>query len=149
MDLKALAERYLDENHVMQVATVVGGQPWICTVYYVYDKGFNFYWASLPTRRHSVEIAKNPQVAAAIKVKGVIGEKVIGFQIEGQASIIDPSLTDRSIVEKYAARFGRDEQWVEDFVNGNTEHRLYKLTPAAITLFDEEDFPETPQQKLL
>lgn len=149
MSLEDLVNKFLDECHVMQLATVAGDQPWICTVYYVYDDEHNFYWASLPTRRHSHEIAANPKVAAAIKVKGVISEKVIGIQIEGGAVMLEPPLIDRSIVEKYATKFKRDEQWIDDFVSGNTEHRLYKLTPDSIVLFDEEHFPEKPQQKLL
>ncbi len=133
----------------MQLATVAKDQPWICTVYFVADDEMNLYWASLPSRRHSREIKNNPKVAAAIKIKGVIGEKVIGTQVEGTAEEVSPELTDPTIVKSYAAKFSRDKQWVEDFVSGKTEHRLYKLTPSSMVLFDEEHFPDDPQQKLI
>jgi uncharacterized protein YhbP (UPF0306 family) len=144
-----LADKYLAERHIMQLATTAGNKPWICTVYYVHDEDRNLYWASLPSRRHSRELAQNPKVAAAIAYKGVIGEKVIGIQVEGSARELELPLADRAMVERYAAKFSRDQQWIEDFVAGKTGHRFYKLTPASMVLFDEEHFPDDPQQELL
>jgi uncharacterized protein YhbP (UPF0306 family) len=149
MEANELLKTYLEQEHKLQLATAVDGQPWSCTVYFVADEDWNLYWASLPTRRHSREIKQNPKVAAAIAIKGVIGEKVIGIQIEGTAQELRPGMYDREVVERYAARFGRDESWVSDFINGKTEHQLYKLTSRGIDLFDEENFPGGQRQKVL
>lgn len=132
---------------MMQLATVANGQPWCCTVYFVADEEYNLYWASLPSRRHSQEIKNHPQAAAAIPVKFVKGQPVAGIQIEGRAEELLPSPAIRTVAERYAAKFNRDAAWVEDFAAGNTEHRLYKLTPATYVLFDESNYPEKPRQE--
>ncbi len=143
-----LLKQYLGERHMMQLATVSHDQPWCCTVYYVADEELNLYWASLPTRRHSRELAEHPKVAAAIPVKFVNGEKVIGIQVEGKAAQVKPSSKIRPITEQYAEKFHRDAQWVSDFINGRTAHKLYKLTPESFVLFDEQNFPENPRLEI-
>ena len=143
-----LLTQYLDDRSTMQLASINGDQPWICTVRFVSDDQQNLYWASIPSRRHSIEITKHPKVACAIVVHDVIGEPVIGIQIEGTVAIQSPSLNNQIMAEKYAAKFKRDQQWVDDFVAGNTEHRLYRLTPSIIYLFDEKNFPGGQRQKV-
>lgn len=132
-------------QHMMQLATCVDGRPWCCTVYYVHDADRNLYWASLPTRRHSQEIAKNPSVAVAIPIQHAKAEKVVGIQIEGTAELLEPSEANRTIVEAYAARFGRDKQWIDDFTAGKNQHQLYKFTPKSFVLFDDVNFPGSPR----
>jgi uncharacterized protein YhbP (UPF0306 family) len=149
MESTEILDDYLPQQHMMQLATLAGDQPWCCTVYYVHDPEHNLYWASLPTRRHSQEIAIHPKVAAAIAIQHVKGQPVTGLQYEGVAEMLKPAPETRPIAELYAAKFGRDAQWVDDIVAGRTQHRLYKLTPVAIQLFDEAGFPENPEQKLL
>jgi len=144
MKAAELADKYLAEKHAMQLATVADGQPWICTVYFVADGERNLYWASLPNRRHSQEIGSNPKVAAAIKVKGVKGEPVIGIQVEGLAERLEAP--DKAIVQAYAKKFGRDAQWIKDMLQGSTQHRMYKLAPSAVYLFDEVNFPGGERQ---
>jgi uncharacterized protein YhbP (UPF0306 family) len=144
-----LTEQYLTDCFTMQVATVNNDQPWVSTVHFVSDVQHNLYWASLPNRRHSQEIAKHHKAACAIVVQNMIGKPVIGLQIEGTAEMLNTPLDNREIVEKYADTFKRDLQWVDDFVAGRTEHRLYKLVPSAIHLFDEVNFPGGQRQRIL
>jgi uncharacterized protein YhbP (UPF0306 family) len=144
-----LTEQYLDNCFTMQVATVNDDQPWVCTVHFLSDEQHNLYWASLPTRRHSQEIEKHRKVACAIVVQNIIGKPVIGIQIEGTAEMLKTPLGNRVVAERYAAKFNRNTQWMEDFVAGRTEHRLYKLVPSAIYLFDEKNFPGGQRQKIL
>ena len=147
MNAQSVIKEYLSQQHMMQLATVADGQPWCCTVYFVVDDAFNLYWASLPTRRHSQEIAKHSEVAAAVPVKFIKGEPVAGLQIAGTAEMLAPTPTIRPMAERYATKFNRDTAWVEDFTAGNTEHRLYKLTPASYVIFDESNFPDNPRQE--
>lgn len=144
-NIETLIDEYLPEQHMMQLATSVGGQPWCCTVYYVHDVDQNLYWASLPTRRHSQEIEKNPRVAVAIPIKHAKGEKVVGIQIEGTAARLKPNEANRSIVKAYAEKFGRNEQWINDFTAGKNQHQLYKFTPKSFVLFDDVNFPDSPR----
>lgn len=144
-----LVKDYLAENFTMQLATVSNGSPWVCTVRFLADAQNNIYWASLPSRRHSQEIKNDSKVACAIVVQNVIGTPVIGIQIEGDAEMIEPPVNDTDIVKRYAEKFVRDSDWVDDFIKGNTDHRLYKLTPSSIYLFDEENFPGGQRQQVL
>lgn len=134
---------------MMQLATVGGGKPWSCTVYYLADEQLNLYWASIPSRRHSREIADCPDVAIAIVIQGEQDQKVIGIQAEGTTEKIENPSDIRPIAKKYAAAFGRDKQWVDDFSRLKTEHRLYKFTPKTYVLFDDEHFPDDPRQEIV
>jgi uncharacterized protein YhbP (UPF0306 family) len=149
MQASELFDQYLNENFRMQLATSVDDQPWACTVSYIADKERNLYWASVPSRRHSQELIQNPKVAATIVVKGVIDQPVIGIQLIGTAEELSPSDYPRGVVEAYAEKFIRNPQWVDDFMNGNAEHRIYKITPSETYLFDEENFPGGQRQKIL
>lgn len=148
MNPAELLNEYLENCSTMQLATVDNDQPWVCTVRFVTDDQNNIYWASVPGRRHSKEIKKHSKVACAIVVHDIIDEPVIGIQIEGTVQEEESSPTKRIIAEKYAAMFLRDRKWIDDFVAGITEHKLYKLTPTSIYLFDEKNFPGGQKQKV-
>lgn len=145
MDVGELIDTYLPKQHMMQLATCIDGKPWNCTVYYVHDKDRSLYWASLPTRRHSREIAENPDVAITIPIKHAKGEKVVGIQAEGRAELVQPNESNRPIVQAYADKFRRDEAWVNDFTAGKNQHQLYKFTPRNFVLFDDVNFPGNPR----
>ena len=66
MDLKKLIKDYLSQAQMMQLATSVNDQPWVCNVWFAADEDMNIYWFSSITRRHSKELLKNNKVAAAI-----------------------------------------------------------------------------------
>jgi uncharacterized protein YhbP (UPF0306 family) len=142
-----LARQYLQKTSTMQLATVSDGQPWVCTVRFLADEDNNLYWASIPTRRHSLEIAEHPQVACAIVVQDDVTKPVIGIQAEGTVEVLETPLKCRSLVERYANTFHRDTQWVEDFIAGNTGHRLYKFTPTTLYVIDEENLPAGVRHK--
>lgn len=147
MDPRKLITEYLQKKHMMQLATLSGEQPWICTVYYIVDNQLNLYWLSLESRRHSKEIIAHSKVAVAIPVKFDNGEPVIGIQIEGSAQQLDSSLGLKQLAESYANKFGRTTQWVEDFCANKTEHKMYKFTPNLFVLFDEQNFPKNIRQE--
>ena len=144
MNPKQIIWQYLNEQHVMQLATSREGKPWCASVYYISDDMGNLYWASIPSRRHSLEIIENDRVAAAISVISDIDQKVAGIQIEGIAHRVAAAEDIRPIATKYAKKFNRTEQWVEDFSKGKTEHCLYALRPDRYVLFDEFNFPTDP-----
>lgn len=147
-DPAQLVSDYLAEQHMMQLATVNNGRPWCCSLYYVHDADKNLYWASFPTRRHSQEIENNPSVAVAIPIKHQKGQKVVGIQMEGHAKKLAPTPANRSIVEAYAHKFGRTEEWVNSFTAGENQHQLYRFTPASIVLFDDINSPDNPRVTL-
>jgi uncharacterized protein YhbP (UPF0306 family) len=137
-DLKTLIDEYLAETILMQLATVSDGKSWACTVHYVPDENRNFYWMSLETRRHSQDIAQNPQVAGVIVKPHEKGEKPRGLQFEGVAEKVADDDLER-VKGLYKDRFG---------IDGFPEHVFYVVRPARIVLFDRVNFPDDPQQEL-
>ena len=53
MRLKQHIQQYLQEAKLMHLATVSGGKPWVCSVWFAADEDMNLYWFSAVTRRHS------------------------------------------------------------------------------------------------
>ena len=136
--VEKLVKEYLAEKRMMQIASVNGDQPWICTVYFVADEHQNLYWLSLPKRRHSQEIKKNNKVAIAIPVK--FDKPVIGIQTEGVAEVVADSEVVKVVMEKYVEKYGQGKDFYDNFVAGKMEHSLYKFTPKRFALFDEVHF---------
>lgn len=146
MGTSELVKKYLQEMEMMQVATLSGDQPWICTVYFVADDKQNLYWISGPTRRHSEEINKHSKAAAAIPVK-FSGHPVVGLQAEGEAKEINDKTKISEIMRLYTDKFKTGEDFYNDFVAGKNSHKLYCLKPNLIVLFDEKNFPDEPRKE--
>lgn len=145
MDLKAHIKRTFDQIHVIQLATVKDGQPWCCNVHAITDDDLNIYWVSRPDRRHSKEIAIDPHVAVAAAVRLV--KPLLGVQVEGTAALVEDRAAVAYIMEQYAAFHGSDPAWVHEIKTGDNPHRLYKLTPIMIAIFDQTAFPNDPRQE--
>lgn len=130
-----LAMKYLEEGYVMQLATVSNCKPWICTVYYVADDAGNLYWLSLPSRRHSQEIASGSAVAVAVAVK--LDQPVVGLQAEGRAELVTDLETIKQVMKKYVAKYNTGHSYYKNYMAGTDKHKMYKFTPKQYTLFDE------------
>jgi len=146
MKLEDYIRKYLAEGRMLQVATSADGQPWICTVYYVTDQDNNIYWLSYPERRHSQEIEKNPQVAAAIAIK-FEDKPVIGLQVEGKVDTIQDAAIVKSVMDDYVAKYDSGKEFYINFTVGTNKHKLYKLTSELFVLFDEVNFPNNSRQE--
>lgn len=132
--------RCLENIYIMQLATASGEQPWVCTVYFVSDEKLNIYWLSLPDRRHSQEIEKNPKVAVTMAIKQDL--PVIGLGAEGTAETVNDKKIVAGVIKKYIAKYNSGEKFYQKFLAGENQHRMYKLTPAKYVLFDEVNFPK-------
>lgn len=146
MDPLELIRQYLPKGRMMQIATVSGDQPWICTVYFVEDDDLNLYWLSLPTRRHSQEIAAHSKVAVAVPIK--FDKPVTGIQAEGVAEPVTDKQTIADIMRRYVDRYNSGQQFYDLFVAGQNQHVLYKFTPSKYVLFDEVTFPDDGRKEI-
>lgn len=144
MNPAELLDTYLGQGQAMQLATIRGDQPWICTVHFVSDDAHNLYWLSLPSRRHSQEAEAHTKAAAAIAVK--TDNPVIGVQIEGEVSAVRDLATVQKVMSKYVAKYGKGTQFAELFAAGTNEHTMYRLTPKSVVIFDEVNFAGSPRQ---
>lgn len=150
MELRELIKDYLKTARVLQLATSVNNQPWVCTVHFYSDDDFNFYWVSSPTRRHSLEIEQNPKVAVTIKIhEDNPSEKyVIGISAEGITELI-PDNEIEEIGDQYLSKFGEKHETVKDILEGKNPHKFYRFVPSKIALFDVLNFPNDPKQELV
>jgi len=145
MKAKDLIIKYLAEAKVMQLATVgETGHPWISNVHFVSDKKGNIYWLSTEKRRHSVEISANMNVAISVVVKANM--PVIGIQAEGVAEKISDISTIGRIMPGYVKKHGNGKEFYKRALAGINEHKLYKMKPKVISLFDEVNFPKSAPQ---
>lgn len=139
---------YLPKVNVMQLATASDNKPWACTIHYYNDDNLNLYWISTLERRHSQDIAANPNVAATVMVHENNADEpyVIGITIEGTAELLDEP--DDKIVLDYISKLNQTPSLMDDIRAGRNPHRFYKLTPKSIVLFDNKNFPDDPRQEI-
>ena len=146
MDVNSLSIRYLAEKQMMQLATVRAGKPWVCTVYFVHDESYNLYWLSLPTRRHSEDIALDSTVAVAIPVE--FKHPVVGMQFEGTAKIVEDIETVKRVMQDYVDKYDDGKDFVSNFEAGTNKHQLYKFAPTHAFLLDEVHYPDGQRHEI-
>lgn len=140
--MQKVIKEYLTSHDAftMQLATVCDNMPWICTVYFVADDDMNIFWLSWPSRRHSQEINKNKNVAAAVVIKEAM--PVIGLQIEGAAEIVNDQKVVKDIMDRYIHKYNEGHKLYENFINNKNQHYMYKLKPSLFVLMDELNYNE-------
>jgi len=126
--------RELNRVKTMQLATTRGGQPWICTVYFIVKNG-NFYWLSFPERRHSREVAENQKAAVAVAIHQNV--PVVGVQAEGDVRMVRDIEEAAGVLALYVEKYGKGKDFIERLKRGENHHELYCLVPRKVMLFDE------------
>ncbi len=75
---------FIDEHHVLTLATESNNQPYCSTCFYVFDRAITgFYFTSELNTKHAADMLKNPMVSAAIALETKITGKIRGLQIMG------------------------------------------------------------------
>lgn len=146
MNVQLLGKECVDVGRVMQLATSVNNQPWVCNVYYVSYED-KLYWLSFPSRRHSQEIVANNKVAATIMIKPE--RPTIGVQLAGVAAVVEDMQTVQQVMICYIEKYGEGEKFYENFKNGTNKHVMYAITIKELVLFDEVQFPHQGRQVVL
>lgn len=144
MDIEQKIRAYLPNVIHMSLATCKGNKPWVCEVHYVYDQDLNLYFRSKPERRHSLEIAENPNVAGNIVTQHNLGEKPQGVYFEGTAEKLVAVDENHPAYTLYCERFGTGPAILEESQT-DTGHGFYKISAKNFVFFDARD--STPSQK--
>lgn len=147
MNIKQLIRDYLKEAKLMQLATSLDNQPWVCSVWFAADSDLNIYFFSSITRRHSEEVSKNPKVAGAIALPQTPEDSPRGLQFQGMAEL----LTSQEDIDKarsvYEGRIFSKEK-IEEFMSYKEEpHKFYRIKPTLFVLFDAVNFPDNSRQE--
>lgn len=135
--LRARLLDYLRAHHVMTLATHGSERPWAAAVFYAND-GFTLYWLSQPSSRHSVNLARNSRVAAAIQEDYADWPEIKGVQLEGVACEIsgdEEKRARRLYGEKYPV-VGKLSQAPASIVAAMAKVRWYKVVPERLYFID-------------
>lgn len=147
MDLRKIIVEYLKEAKLLQLATSLDSQPWVCSVWFVSDEDLNIYWFSSITRRHSDEVVKNNKVAGAIVLPQSPKDPPRGLQFQGIAE----TLTNQEDIDKaisiYEGRIFSKEKIKEFMEHKEKQHKFYRIKPTQFVLFDLVNFPDNPRQE--
>jgi uncharacterized protein YhbP (UPF0306 family) len=135
----------------MESFSKLDGQPWLTHVWYAVDDNLDIYFVSNAAQRHSSEIRSNSRVAAgviAIELEGP-GQKVRGISLEGDAEEIGARSLPHAF-RVYSRRWPQVSKIATqaEFVKHATKMRFYRIRPKRIILFDQVNFPDSPQREL-
>jgi uncharacterized protein YhbP (UPF0306 family) len=144
MDIEQKIREYLPDILHMSLATSAGNKPWVCEVHFAYDKDLNLYFRSKPDRRHSQELAKNPNVAGNIITQHAAEQKPRGVYFEGTAKIVQDIDEDHPAYKSFEQRLGVGPEILED-AKKDDGHKIYKISVSNYYLFDSRE--SSPSRK--
>lgn len=81
-EFNEIARNIIKSNCYLTLATALDNEPWVAPLYYDIDEGYNFYYISQLSSKHTLHLLKNPHVAFAIfdsRQKTDTGNGVQGF----------------------------------------------------------------------
>jgi len=83
MDKRIVA--FINEHHLLTLATSKDNKPYCCNAFYVFDKENNsLIFSSDSTTKHAKDFIANPKVAASIALETKVVEKIQGLQLLGE-----------------------------------------------------------------
>lgn len=142
----------LDASQFVSLATQGAEGPWVCPLYFAYDKHFNLYVLSQPaTSLHMRHVAENPAVACAVyDSRQENFSKVAGVQIKGKAHFVGPDEVQQAFDTYFAATPARTPSGSahrpEAYAEESAMWRFIKIAPEEIWVFSEEDFEGSRMQ---
>lgn len=126
MDIEKIVREYIDKTVHLSLATTLNDKPWVCEVHFAYDDTLNLYFRSLTSRRHSQNIAQNPNVAGDIIDKYALGDSVVGVFFEGRADLLGPGDERQKAFECIKSRLQADDAILAEADNPEG-HQFYKI----------------------
>jgi uncharacterized protein YhbP (UPF0306 family) len=129
MDVEKVIREYIDKSLHLSLATCIGNKPWVCEVHFVYDEDLNLYFRSLPSRRHSQEIAQNSNVAGNIVKQHERGEPPHAIYFEGTAECLTDDVERQRLFAIFQQRLGANGTILEE-ARRDDGHQFYEITVA-------------------
>lgn len=130
MDPADVARSIIDTNLYMVLGTAdEAGRPWVSPVYYAPDQYRDFYWASAPERRHSLNIRARPEISIVIfdstvppGTRNGVYMAATGEELGGEELTNGIEVFSRRLVAH------GDEAWTVAHVQAPSHLRLYRAT---------------------
>lgn len=127
IDVEQVVREYIDKTVHMSLGTSRDNKPWVCEVHFAFDEELNLYFRSKPTRRHSLEIKDNPNVAGNIIKQHNLDESVVGVYFEGTAEMLSDITENSTAYKVLSARLRtKPEALVE--AQKDDGHKFYKIS---------------------
>lgn len=127
MKLEQTIREYLPQIIHLSLGTSKDGKPWVCEVHFAYDDDLNLYFRSLTSRRHSQDIAANPNVAGTIVKQHAQGQEPLGVYFEGVATQLTPGDQQTKAYECLSNRFNHGPEILEEAARPDG-HQFYKIS---------------------
>lgn len=147
VDVEKIVRENIDTTVHLSLATVKDNLPWVCEVHFAYDDELNLYFRSLPSRRHSQEIAENPNVAGNIIEQHPLEKYPLGIYFEGTAEMLAPGDEQKQAAECIKSRLKMGDEIIEDAQNPEG-HQFYKITVKNWYVFGKFDGQKGQKYKL-
>lgn len=145
-EIEKTIHRYLPQVIHMSLATSKDNKPWVCEVHFAYDDDLNLYFRSLTTRRHSQEIAINPNVAGNMVTQHFLSQPgVRAVYFEGIAELLPQGAAQNLANECLSKRLHVDAAKFLDEAARPDGHQFYKITVGMFYLFDS--YSSNPSHK--
>ncbi|HUD05398.1 MAG TPA: pyridoxamine 5'-phosphate oxidase family protein [Candidatus Saccharimonadales bacterium] len=144
MNVEKVIRDYLPNVIHLSLATTKDNKPWVCEVHFAYDENLNLYYRSLTSRRHSREIAENPNVSGNIVKQHKLGEAGVGVYFEGVAELLKSGEAQQIAFECIKERLKADDEILEE-AKLPDGHQFYKISVNTYYVFGA--FEDKPSQK--
>lgn len=141
---KTIREYFPDIVHMSLATCGKAMKPWVCEVHFVYDNDLNLYFKSNADRRHSLEIAKNSNVAGNIVTQHSLGDKPRGVYFEGTAEKLKKVDENHIAYKLFCERLGAGPG-ILNKDDPDKGHGFYKITVSDYYVFDARE--SKPSQK--
>lgn len=138
MDIEQVVRENIEKTIHLSLGTSRDNKPWVCEVHFAYDDNLNLYFRSLKSRRHSQEIANNPNVAGNIIKQHAVGEYPLGLYFEGTAEMLQPGDAQNKASERLKKRLQIPGDILEEAKDENG-HQFYKITVTNFYVFGKLD----------
>jgi uncharacterized protein YhbP (UPF0306 family) len=128
MDIEKIIRDYLTQVIHLSLATSKDNRPWVCEAHFAFDEDLNLYYRSLSTRRHSLEIAENPNVAGNIIKQHPLDTYPLGVYFEGAAKLLDEPGDEQTKAFQCLKKRLLVEDSILEEAKRPDGHKFYKIT---------------------
>ena len=128
VQLEQIIREYLPQIVHMSLGTCKDNRPWVCEVHFAYDEQLNLYFRSLTSRRHSREIAENPNVAGNIVRQHQLDEVPLGVYFEGTAQRLEPGAEQQKAAACIEQRLQKPASEALAEAAREDGHQFYKIS---------------------
>ena len=127
------AKRIIESNNYMVLSTCdKKGSPWACTVLFVHDDDYNFYFQSAVDSRHALNLSENPRIAFVIFDSTQDIGSTDSIQAEGKVALVGEKEI-KGVISIYTKKVFKgnnlyaERQYVPGNYLGAAEFRFFKI----------------------